>query len=104
MRHREREERQAHDRECVRQTQHLLLVSLPEADPMVGSGHRERTRRAHRQQDRGEVHDLVGRGRILEPAREGNGEEEGEQDLHARQDDTEAVQQLDQLAVNALLG
>ena len=91
------------DRERVREPQHLLLVPLPEPDPVVGGGHRERAGRRHRQQDRGEVHDPVGRGRLLEPARERNGQEEGEEDLHARQDHAETVQQLDQLAVDALL-
>ena len=81
----------------------LLLVAVAEAEPVV------RARRGEqRDRDRGgeerDDEDVPLERRDLRPAlRERHREEEREQHRDAREDDAQLVQQLDQLAVGALL-
>src|SRR5919201_2845015 len=79
----------------------LLLAAPPQQAVESGGGDQEHRRRRSRE-ERDEVHAALEVGRLAEAVREGDGEEEAEQHLHARQGDTELVQKLDQLAVEPI--
>ena len=101
-RHPDREEGRAGDGEPVGRLEHLLLVALAPAQPMV--------RRRSNQQDRGgcggekrhEEDVALQLGDAGPAVRKGHGQQEREQHLHAREHDAQLVQQLDQLAVEVL--
>src|SRR4051794_21792205 len=91
------------DGEHVRIEQHPVLVALTPAKSVVRARRDQEHRRERGRDERGEE-DVSRRARQLrEPVREWHGEEESEQDLHARKRDAQLVQELDQLAVVSFL-
>ncbi|HEY2937964.1 MAG TPA: hypothetical protein VGJ25_15275 [Gaiellaceae bacterium] len=93
----------AGDRQDVSVPQQLLLVLLPEQDPVVGARRHQQHRRGDRRDERDEVDVSFPPGRPGKAARERDRQQECEQHLNARQRDTELVQELDQLAVDPFL-
>jgi len=80
------------------------LSASPETKAVVGRGRHEERRADRRRLQRPEVQDALRARELAEPAGERHGEQEREEHLHAGERHAELVEQLDQLAVEALLG
>ncbi len=97
--HRQRQHREAGDREPVGDEDQPPLLLVAEGQPVVGRRRDQQRRRERRQQQRREVGLLVefaDRGEVL---LERHREQEGEQHLHPRQRDPQLLQQLAEVAV-----
>src|SRR5829696_7839088 len=97
--HRERQEADPRDREAVGDPEERLLVALPPADAVIGGRRHQQRQACEREQKRDEVDVLLQVGDALEAVGERHRQEEGEQDLNARERDAELVEELDQLTV-----
>ena len=100
--HRQRQEGEADDREAVGDADQLVLALEPEGDPVVG-GRRDQERGRDRGEEQGREVDLfLERRDFGEVLLERDGEQEGEEDLDAGQRDPQLLQQLAEIAVEAL--
>jgi hypothetical protein len=102
-RDRNREAEEARDRERVRDDEHALLVALTPPQPVIRA-RRDQQHRRERGRDECREEDVPSRlAQLRKAVCERDGEQEGEQHLNARQRDAQLVEELDQLAVVALL-
>ena len=81
----------------------MLLVVLPEAEPVVRARRDQERRGERRAQERGEVDAAVAGPELAEAPLEREHEQEGEEHLHARERDAQLVEKLDELAVEAFV-
>ena len=101
--HPEREEDHADDREDVGDLEQRLLVAVAEADPVVRARRDQEDGARQRAEQRHHVRVLLQVGHLREALRERDGEQEGEEHLHAGKRHAQLVEELDQLAVDPLL-
>ena len=99
--HRQGEEGEAGDREAVGEADQLALLLQAEGHPVVGGGSDQQDRR-DRGAEQGEEVDVLLEGVDFgEVLLEGDGEQEGEEDLDAGQGDAQLLQQLAEVAIEA---
>src|SRR5205823_5612793 len=88
--------------QLVRREEKPLLLPLAEIQAVIRGWSDEQRRGERSADERAEVHAALCRRDLAEALGEGQREEEGEQDLDAWEGNAELVQQLDQLAVDAV--
>jgi hypothetical protein len=86
----------------IRGEKERFLAVLAEMEPVVGRGRDQQRRRDGRAEQRPEKDSPLEVGCLGKALAEGHRQEECEQDLHPRQRHTQLVEELDQLAVDAL--
>ncbi len=80
-----------------------LLVAIAEADPVIRARRDQEDGAGKRAEQRHHVRVALQVGHLLEALGERDGEQEGEEHLHAGERHAQLVEELDQLAVDPLL-
>ena len=101
--HRHRERDEPGEREPARHLDEARLVAAAEHHAVIGGRRDEERRRDRGRQQRAEVHVLLELGHLREALLERDREQEREEDLHARHRDAQLLQELVELAVEALV-
>src|SRR4029077_20002744 len=100
--HRQRQEEKAGDREAVRVEDQFALLLIAEGEAVVSRGGDQQDRRYRRAEQGDEVDSLLEFGDLREVLLKRDREQEGEEHLHARQRHPQLLQQLAEVAVEAV--